>query len=245
VILEETMRTSRVVLVVSAGLIIAASWGAYFAGQAVGWWSAEAGPRGENLFIRDRDGLRACVSRADGRAASSAELSGSLDRLANDSTFSATYASVPRTVASMCPGRANAFRRSAQDGGYADTTIVDEHSAFSLHVVIGDLDGKARRGFEFVPLELECAADVCEAVTWALFIPEPVYRSAAELDEALRWVFQLPGKWTAEAAAAQAAHGRAPQPSVEIPPDYPDALTPIAGFPHLRAGRSRTPRRRR
>ena len=62
-----------------------------------------------------------------------------------------------------------------------------------------------------------------------MFVPRAVVESPTDYEEALRWVFQLPGKWTAGAVDGQSANGRSePQPTVEGVPAYPPALDPLA-----------------
>lgn len=224
-------RTRTIGLVMVAALV-GASWAAYFGGRAAGWWAT--GNREDastNVFIGSRGGLRVCVASAEDATGRRDTINGILLGLSNtDATFASAYGSRTITVDAGCPGGQRAFQRDKAGGGYTGTTRVDVAAPYSLFVFVGDPIPDAHREFEYVPFELKCAGDTCEAVTWALFVPKTVADDAVALLEAVRWVFQVPGKWTNEVTVGPSSPGAAATRDVPQPPAAaPAALRPVNG----------------
>ena len=142
------LKSRTTVITAAAAFAVGLSWGAYAGGRAAGWWEA-SDEHAENLFVRDRDGLRICVAANDGAKPSTTETEEALRGLRGDASFAAMYPESGQTLADACPGGPRTFRRD-RDGEYADVSVVSTHADFSLFVFVGNVDG-ARRGFEFVP----------------------------------------------------------------------------------------------
>jgi hypothetical protein len=178
--------------VITGVLALAAvgSWGAWLASAS---WRGDDGHNDghPNIIVGDRPAVRACIETPDGGTSASNLLAASLERVRLETpAWEESFPGLVTAVAAGCPGGYRRAELEEHSAMVKDAAIVDTPSPFSLHVFVDDsLD----REFLLAGFELQCSGDLCQAVSWALFVPGSTLEDPRALDDAVRSALALPG----------------------------------------------------